>query len=736
MAPQIDPHGEQLLARSDSNHSTGSLEAPGAYYKGAGFGYDDGGHSAATTTAANRATTEGGTLLQQCIACALSGPGRLVVSLCVGLFIFALLAIPFGSSSELQLLAIAVPIAFVLAAANGGNDIANSVGTSVGCGALEIGPALRWGALVEVLGAATMGSSVASTLTDNIVDPLKFSGHPESLSLVMLASLLGSCLSTLLATIYGLPVSATHGVISGMVAVTATARGAGAVNAYTIGLTVGAWVLSPLMGLIVAMCLHLCVLSLVTRQADPGRAAQKWEPVGLALTLTTLVTFLLLAGPNPMRPEPAWLVAIVAPSVFFCVLAMRVAWKRMCAASESESEMLRRRRRRRRQHKGGGRGQSGRAMTYSILQNLVGDRESEEGGEEEEEEEEEEKKQMKMEKAAALLLVEGEGKGGEAESVCEPSGNGLTGVAAAAPQFAVAAADTADNAAAAAAAAHGVAEQAASPFDGGDGYQSAVDSIPEDAGAVAVAKEFSTVALASSTATTNATSTTSITMVPPSSSSESDSEVTVVDALLSSQQQPDSPLPSPPPPSRNGNTAHHHHATFAEDEVPFAPLLILSGMTLAFAHGGNDIANAVAPLAVIVTNAAAPGSLSLVYSVPWWALGVCCVGFGLGVVVLGSRTVATIGSKITTFSASKSFSAQLGATIAVLLSSAVGMPTSTSHCLIGAVVGCGFAEKILPAGTAHRIHVKELRKILLAWLWSIPMALVIALVVYWSLAWR
>ena len=122
--------------------------------------------------------------------------------------------------------------------------------------------------------------------------------------------------------------------------------------------------------------------------------------------------------------------------------------------------------------------------------------------------------------------------------------------------------------------------------------------------------------------------------------------------------------------------------------------------------------------------------------------------FVLGIVTIGSRTIATVGSKITKLTNSSAFAVQSGATLAVLLSSAAGLPVSTSHCLVGALIGIGIAGKFVestPTTTSQRhqsvsmgaaesrhapLDFKVLQKIVLAWVVTIPLAVALALTVY------
>ena len=165
-------------------------------------------------------------------------------------------------------------------------------------------------------------------------------------------------------------------------------------------------------------------------------------------------------------------------------------------------------------------------------------------------------------------------------------------------------------------------------------------------------------------------------------------------------------------------------AATAEDT--FKPLLVVSALSVAFAHGANDVGNAIGPLAVIyqVYN---EGTIPAngVPDIPIWALVMGSVGFVVGIITLGSRTISTVGTKITTLTPTRSFATQIGAAIAVLASSVMGLPVSTSHCLVGAVIGIGLAQKL--SGVTAPLSWGVLKRIALSWISTIPIAMVLAL---------
>lgn len=121
------------------------------------------------------------------------------------------------------------------------------------------------------------------------------------------------------------------------------------------------------------------------------------------------------------------------------------------------------------------------------------------------------------------------------------------------------------------------------------------------------------------------------------------------------------------------------------------------------------------------------GTVSAKPDIPIWAIIYGSIGFVLGIFTMGRLTIKTVGTKITVLTPSKSFATQMGGAIAVLGSSYLGLPVSTSHCLVGSVVGIGLFEKLMKTGT---LNLAVLSRIFLAWGITIPLAMVIASAIF------
>ena len=157
-------------------------------------------------------------------------------------------------------------------------------------------------------------------------------------------------------------------------------------------------------------------------------------------------------------------------------------------------------------------------------------------------------------------------------------------------------------------------------------------------------------------------------------------------------------------------------------EAQFAYLMVFTSCAVAFAHGSNDVANAIGPLAAV--NQATSQLLNQPYSLetPLWILFLGAAGIVVGLATLGYRVMKTIGEKIVTLSPSKGFSAQLAAALTVVIASQLNMPVSTTHTLVGAVIGIGLVEGI------GSINIKSVQTIVMSWIITLPAGALLAVI--------
>ena len=151
---------------------------------------------------------------------------------------------------------------------------------------------------------------------------------------------------------------------------------------------------------------------------------------------------------------------------------------------------------------------------------------------------------------------------------------------------------------------------------------------------------------------------------------------------------------------------------FATVERMFGVLQVLSACSVAFAHGSNDVANAIGPLAAILS--ASQGVVEASAPVPTWLLLVGGAGIVVGLATMGYRVMATIGSKITELTPTRGYAAEFAAALTILIASRLALPVSTTHTLVGAVLGVGLARGI------GALDFRVVGTIVLSWIVTLP----------------
>ena len=444
-------------------------------------------------------------------------------------------AVAKGASAPRTLLVLGGTWAILLAWSNGANDAANSLGAAVGAGAVTLRQAVLLGAAAEVTGASVLGVHVSKTISKGVIRTEDYAADPHEFAFAMVYVLLGAAATTIAATYYKLPISATHGIVGGLIGVGALAHGWDSLEAPAIAKTVASWVVSPVLGAAVALLLFLAVHFFVFRAGDPRANSERMQPFFTGLTVFIVALFLMLKGPPQLhfwRPNAAWVPLVVSLGV--AALAVFLTAFRTLYAEF---------------------GRAARAAT--------------------------------------------------------------------------------------------AADHDYERLESGEKGQAAAGEGAEEDGAGAA-------------------------------------------------------------------------------ERPFNLLLTLTSLSVAFAHGANDVANSAGPFAALLEGAA--GAVHDQPDIPLWVVVAAGSCMSVGILTWGHKTIGTVSNKITALSPSKAFAVQLGAAVSVLTSSVFELPVSTSHCLVGAVIGVGAAEALL--GKGGRIDFQVLRRIVVSWVITIPLAMAIACAVF------
>lgn len=397
-------------------------------------------------------------------------------------------------------------IAFLMAGGMGANDVSNAMGTSVGSKALTVRKAIFIAIIFEFAGAYLAGGGVTSTISKGIVSQRYFTDSPEFIVYGMMASLLAAATWLTVATIAKLPVSTTHTIVGAIVGFAVVSAGFEAVKWDSITNIVASWVISPIMGGILAFILLRTAQRLILDSEDPFRQAKRYVPIYIGYCGFILTSVTLLKGIKHLDVHIS----------------------------------------------------TGNGILISLL---VG--------------------------------------------------------------FAVA----------------------------------------------------------------------------------------LIGKLLLSRIQP--------------SPDHDKEFRFASAEKIFAVLMIFTACTMAFAHGSSDVSNAIGPLAAINDIISNDGAISSQLTIPKWILFIGALGIVVGLSIFGARVMATVGTKITELTPSRGFAAELGAASTVVLAAGMGIPISTTHTLVGAVLGVGMARGI------SAVNLKTIGNIFASWIITLPAGAILSIIFFY-----
>lgn len=166
---------------------------------------------------------------------------------------------------------------------------------------------------------------------------------------------------------------------------------------------------------------------------------------------------------------------------------------------------------------------------------------------------------------------------------------------------------------------------------------------------------------------------------------------------------------------------------FASVEKVFTPMMLFTACSMAFAHGSNDVANGIGPLAAVVSIISSGGEVMQHSELPLWILLLGGGGIVLGLVTFGYKVILTVGKKITELTPSRGFCAELAAAITVVLASRTGLPVSTTHILVGSVLGVGLARGI------GALDLRVVLHIVISWLITLPAGAIMSMLFFFTL---
>ena len=390
----------------------------------------------------------------------------------------------------------------------GANDVANAMGTSVGSGAISIKQAILIAAIFEFAGAFIAGGNVTKTIRKGIIDPSSIVNSPEILVYGMLAALLAAAVWLMIATTRGWPVSTTHSIVGAIIGFAVAGIGVDSVAWGKVSQIAASWVVSPLIGGIIAFILMLSIRRLILDTEHPFESAKRWGPAYVFLVGFTISLVTLFKGLSHLNIDLSVNMSFVVAGLFGLGLAF-VGWL-----------MIRR-------------------------------------------------------------------------VVVDPGAD----------------------------------------------------------------KDF-------------------------------------------------------------------HYASV---EKVFIPMMLFTACAMAFAHGSNDVANGIGPMAAVVSIVQSGGEVAQKASLPLWILVLGGTGIVVGLATMGYRVMQTIGTNITELTPSRGYCATLAAAATVVLASRTGLPVSTTHIAVGAVIGVGLARGI------GAIDMRVIGGIVVSWVVTLPAGGILAALFFFTL---
>lgn len=164
---------------------------------------------------------------------------------------------------------------------------------------------------------------------------------------------------------------------------------------------------------------------------------------------------------------------------------------------------------------------------------------------------------------------------------------------------------------------------------------------------------------------------------------------------------------------------------YAGVERVFSLLMVVTACAMAFAHGSNDVANAIGPLSAVVSTVQNMGQIAEKTTIAWWILPLGGIGIVIGLATMGHKVMATVGTGITELTPSRGFAAQLATASTVVLASGTGLPISTTQTLVGGVIGVAFARGI------GALNLGVVRNIVASWVITLPAGALLAVIFFY-----
>ncbi|MCE8508161.1 inorganic phosphate transporter [Ruegeria pomeroyi] len=222
----------------------------------------------------------------------------------------------------------------------GANDVANNMGPAVGANALSMGAAIAIAAVAESAGALLAGGDVVSTISKGIIDPNSVA-DTQVFIWAMMAALISSALWVNLATWVGAPVSTTHSVVGGVMGAGIAAAGLSAVDWSTMSAIIASWVISPVLGGVIAALFLALIKHRIQYQPDKIAAARRWVPILVAVMAGTFATYLSVKGIKKIVKIDLQTALMIGLATALLVWAVTIPWiKRKSEGMENRTKSI------------------------------------------------------------------------------------------------------------------------------------------------------------------------------------------------------------------------------------------------------------------------------------------------------------------------------------------------------------------------------------------------------------
>ncbi|CAF3410064.1 unnamed protein product [Rotaria sp. Silwood1] len=578
-------------------------------------------------------------------------------------------------------------VAFILAFGIGANDVANSFGTSVGSKVLTLKQACILATIFEILGSILIGAKVSDTIRKGIIDPTSFE-NPKELMLGQLSSLIGCCIWLLVATFFNLPVSGTHSIVGGTVGFALISQGSRSIK-WSVFATIGAsWFVSPVLAGLISIVVFIMIRKFILERSNQMDVALRWLPVFYGVTIMINVFSIIHSAPPILYFDriPLWgnIIITIGTGLIIGLIVLLLVKPRL--KKSIEATLRKKRGPENTEEKPQLTKTEGRFETYTVsrLENVnTSDKETQID-------------HISMLKEYDLIRYQQQHPDQfrpyvEMQRIrkdSETSNSGFSAIARARRE--------------------------------NERLRSEI--LPSDnANIMAHRNVTNPTVIREKTKIYRLPQYPNSPSIPGAAPNENKSllfasdddniSTTSVNHLSSNEDldEIEDKMPEILPKKKKVDTTNDS----VEIASIFKYLQILTAIFGAFAHGGNDVSNAIGPL-IGLWLIYVEGTVVARSSTPLWVLFYGGLGISVGLWVWGRRVIRTIGEDLTKITPSSGFVIEISTAFTVLVASNLSIPISTTHCKVGSVVAIGRVR------SKQSVDWSLFRNIIVAWIVTVP----------------